>query len=326
MSAAGDWVPVIDIAGLNGDLEERRRVSRDIGAACRRSGFLVIVNHGVAPALRAQLAAVTREFFRLPHGEKQKVAMERATDPEHRSGGFRPVGVSALAQTLGARTPPDLVETFAMLAPGGGRNRWPAHPALFAHAWRACYGVLDALAMRLMRAFALALDLPETWFDDKFDRGTRYTTMVANYYPALAASPAPGQLRRGAHTDYGSLTVLLQGDAARGLQVQGPGGAWRDVPAVPEGLVVNIGDLMARWTNDQWVSTLHRVVNPSPQEAGRDRLSIAFFHQPDAEAVIECLPSCCDAARPPRYAAVTSGAWRDAKSRRQDPRPPPCPA
>jgi len=118
----------------------------------------------------------------------------------------------------------------------------------------------------------------------------------------------PGQLRAGAHTDFGTMTILKPDAAPGGLQVRTPAGEWAPVKAPPGALVVNIGDMMARWTNDRWVSTLHRVVNPPPDAAlGSERLSIGFFHQPNYDALVECLPSCRGAGEPPRYPAVRAG-------------------
>jgi isopenicillin N synthase-like dioxygenase len=162
-----------------------------------------------------------------------------------------------------------------------------------------------------MRIFALALGLDEHWFADKID--DHCSTLFANHYPAQDTPPLPGQLRLGEHTDFGSLTLLHQDDAPGGIEVRDPAGAWRPVPHVPGAFVVNIGDLMARWTNDRWVSTLHRVVNPPSDRRGEARLSLPFFHQPNADALIECIPTCAGENDPPRYEPVLSGAWRDAK-------------
>jgi len=143
------------------------------------------------------------------------------------------------------------------------------------------------------------------YFDDKVDR--HITNFSVLHYPEQAKPPLPGQLRAGAHTDYGSLTILKPDNAPGGLQVQKDGN-WIDVPTLPGTFVVNLGDLMAEWTNDRWVSTLHRVVNPPRDKAvGSRRLSMAFFHQPNYDAVIECLPTCSSAERPPHYGKTTSG-------------------
>ena len=200
-------------------------------------------------------------------------------------------------------------------------NIWPTQPPGFADALQAYFVTMETLACRLMRLFALALDLPPGFFDDKIDR--HISNMYINYYPAQANPPEPGQLRAGAHTDYGSLTILAPTDAfeavpglaTSGLQVRDHAGAWHDVAPPPGTFVVNIGDLMAQWTNDRWVSTLHRVVNPPRAAAQTDRMSLVFFHQPNDDALIECLPSCCiDTA--PKYAPVTSGEHQARKLRR----------
>jgi isopenicillin N synthase-like dioxygenase len=132
----------------------------------------------------------------------------------------------------------------------------------------------------------------------------------ANHYPEQVDPPAPGQIRAGAHTDYGAVTILLP-ENVPGVQVLNRAGAWVDVSAPPSTFVCNIGDLMQHWTNDRWISTMHRVVNP-PREAaaGNRRLSIPFFHQPNFDALIECLPTCCGPDNPARYEAVTSGQHR----------------
>jgi isopenicillin N synthase-like dioxygenase len=127
-------------------------------------------------------------------------------------------------------------------------------------------------------------------------------------YPSQVQPPEPGQMRAGAHSDYGSLTILRQEQRPGGLQVQNKAGEWVDVPAIPGAFVVNIGDLMMQWTNDLWVSTMHRVVNPPRDLAGdSDRISLVFFHQPNYDAMVSCLPSCATADKPAKYAPVSSG-------------------
>jgi isopenicillin N synthase-like dioxygenase len=140
--------------------------------------------------------------------------------------------------------------------------------------------------------------------------------MRALNYPHLTKA-SPGQLRAGAHSDYGSLTILLTEPALGGLEICTPDKNWREVPVVPGAFIVNIGDLMARWTNDRWVSTLHRVVNPTVHEdASTRRQSIAFFHQPNWDAEIVCIPTCLAPGEKPKYAPVTSGAHLMEKFRR----------
>ena len=187
-------------------------------------------------------------------------------------------------------------------------NIWPAVPAGFAPAATTYYRAMDQLIVFLMRLAALALRVDEAFFDDKVDRSIG--TMRLNYYPAQAVPPVPGQLRASAHTDYGGFTILAGEDVPGGLQVLTRAGQWVDVATTPENFVVNIGDLLMRWTNDRWLSNMHRVVNP-PLGGGpsRPRLSIAFFNHPNYDALIECLPSQGAAKHPP----VLSGEYRDLK-------------
>jgi isopenicillin N synthase-like dioxygenase len=162
------------------------------------------------------------------------------------------------------------------------------------------FAAVSDLGERLRRLFALALGLAEDWFEDAF-RGHSSSMRVINY-PAPEAAAEPDQLRAGAHTDYGCMTILRTEDAPGGLQVQTRAGEWVDVHAVPGSFVVNLGDMMARWTNDRWPATLHRVAVPPADAAGSRRQTIVFFHDPRADALIECLPGCGEA----RYEPATS--------------------
>ena len=183
---------------------------------------------------------------------------------------------------IGPVDPPDP----AYAAAGGAHfapNLWPERPADLRPAWTEYYRAMGSLAETLMRIFALALGQPEHHFDPLVDR--HISRLRVRNYPAPATPPVPGQIRAGAHSDYGSLTILCTEDRAGGLQVCNSNGDWVDVPILPDTLIVNIGDLLARWTNDTWVSTLHRVVNP-PAGAGAEsrRQSLVFFHNPNYDA------------------------------------------
>jgi isopenicillin N synthase-like dioxygenase len=140
---------------------------------------------------------------------------------------------------------------------------------------------MENLASRIMVAFAVALNLPDDFFEDYINHPI--SALRALNYPATDDASLPDQQRAGAHTDYGSLTILLPQAESQGLQVALPDGGWLDVPTPEGAFVINIGDLMARWTADRWVSTLHRVVAKPNQPA---RQSLAFFHQPNWDAVI----------------------------------------
>ena len=318
--AAVSHVPVIDLApARRGGRAERLAVARAIDAACRDIGFFAITGHGVPDRLVHDLRRVAHGFFELPRDEK--LAARHPVAGTNR--GYHPVGGEALSQANDAAAPPDLKEFFHVgpvdagddpyYTSAEGRrhfepNIWPRRPAEFERAATEYYRAMSGLVVFLMRLAALALDVDERFFDDKVDRSIG--TMRLNYYPAPAAPPRPGQLRAGAHTDYGGFTILSGEDVPGGLQVRTRAGEWVNVPTEPTTFVVNIGDLLMRWTNDRWLSNLHRVVNP-PEAPGaaRARLSIAFFNHPNYDALIECLPS----QGPARHAPVRSGEYRDLK-------------
>src|SRR5262245_47174558 len=313
-------VPVIDLApAREGGRPARLAAARAIDAACREIGFFAITGHGVSGALVAELRRLGHEFFALPLAAK--LASRHPVAGTNR--GYHPVGGEALAQANDAAAPPDLKEFFHVgpVDVGGGPyyaspegrqhflpNIWPARPASFARVATAYYGAMADLIVALMRLSALALDVDEAFFDDKVDRSIG--TMRLNYYPGQPVAPRPGQLRASAHTDYGGFTILSGEDVPGGLQVRTRKGRWIDVGTTPDRFVVNIGDLLMRWTNDRWLSNLHRVVNP-PFAGGPSapRLSIAFFNHPNYDVLVECLPS----QGPARHAPVRSGAYRDSK-------------
>ena len=236
--------------------------------------------------------------------------------------GYSPLQAETLAKSLGEETPPDLKESFSIgpleqAAPKENepdanfryaKNLWPQEPENFRAAWCAYYRAMGELAARIMRVFAVALGLREDFFGGVID--DPISAMRALNYPNQTAPPQPGQLRAGAHSDYGSLTILRADAAPGGLEIFTPEGEWQAVPMMPNAFIINIGDLMARWTNDHWVSTLHRVVNPPRDSSGSTRRqSIAFFHQPNWEAEISCIPTCLSAGETAKYSPVRSGEY-----------------
>jgi isopenicillin N synthase-like dioxygenase len=325
---ANSFVPVIDIAPyLAGTPEGKRRVAEELGRACREVGFYVIVGHGVDPGLVEQIENVSREFFDLPLDEKKKLHIGNAAG----AVGYAAVGDTALAYTRGQVAPPDLNESFQIakvdvtddpyfqsesargLVP---KNRWPERPAALKSIYTKYYLRMGALAADLMRLSALALGLPETYFDDKIDR--HISRLNVRLYPVQKIAPLPGQLRAAAHSDYGTVTILKPGDTVGGLQVADGNGNWHDVPMIPGSFVINQGDLMARWTNDRWLSTLHRVANP-PDEAkgGSRRMSIVFFHHPNYDATVSCLPTCAESGVAPTYEPITVSDYYSMKKSQQ---------
>lgn len=313
-------VPVIDIAPfLGGAPAERQAVARAIGRACEDIGFFTIVGHGIDAPLVRRMYDVSRAFFDLPMAAKQRV---RRPKPEQ-SRGYIGVGEENLAYGVGRDTI-DLKEFFAIgpvdvpdepyyrapaAYPSFAPNVWPERPPELRAIYVEYYRAMERLAGRLMRAFALALGLPEEFFSDKTDRHISGIRVIN--YPDQPQAPAAGQLRAGAHSDYGALTILKAENVPGGLEVLNRAGEWVAVAPVADSFVINLGDLMMHWTNDRWISTLHRVANP-PRDAalGSRRQSIVFFYQPNYDALIECLPGCCGPDHPAKYAPVTSGEHR----------------
>ena len=183
-------------------------------------------------------------------------------------------------------------------------NIWPAEVPELRTAGVAYFDAAVALAHRITAACAVGLGLPSDFFEAFTGHST--DTMRCNWYSRVAGSPdpLPGQQRMGAHTDYGIVTVLYA-DRVPGLELLDKRGEWIGVVPEPGAYLVNVGDLLAQWSNDRWVSTLHRVVPPPATTDGPSlRRSIAFFHDGDWDAMIQCLPTCCSEDEPPKYAPV----------------------
>jgi isopenicillin N synthase-like dioxygenase len=312
-------VPVIDIAPfLSGDPAGKSEVAAKVGQACRDIGFLVISGHGIDKALIDRVDRLSRQFFDLPIEEKMRM-VRPAKDITR---GYIPLEGEAVAASRGEKTEGDLNESF-MIGPvdvdpkdpyfsseAAGKhfypNLWPERPAGLREAYSDYYRAMGSLAAQLMRIFALALDLPEHFFNNKVDK--HISRLRIRNYPDQLVPPKPGQLRAGAHADYGSLTILKAEANPGGLQVFNKNEEWTDVPVIDGTFIINLGELMARWTNDVWLATLHRVVNPpADRAAGSRRQSIVFFHNPNYDAEVECFPSCTWDSYPQKYRPTTSG-------------------
>ena len=314
-----DLVPVLDLAPwFSGGERERAALARTVDEACRTIGFMQIVGHGIPGAVSAALRSETERFFERPLADKLACSPGRPG----LNRGYAAMGSEALAYSIGEQpSRPDLFEAFNVgpdvvlddawhrAAPHDffAPNIWPeAMPALRGAVTR-YFAEAERVALTLTEIFALALGLPEGWFRPFVERST-LTLRVINYERRPGDQPPEeGQMRMGAHTDYGVVTVLLA-DAVPGLQVLGPGGAWHDVVPLPGALLVNLGDMTAQWTNDRWRSTLHRVVPPPADTEGRaKRRSAAFFFDANYDALIECIPTCRNAERPAKYPPVMAG-------------------
>jgi isopenicillin N synthase-like dioxygenase len=312
-------IPVIDLSPFfDGGEAGKARVAWEVGRACREIGFLTITGHGVPKPLIEATYNDAKAFFDLPPALKTAIRQPRPDMVRGYSG----VGEEGLSYSLDNASPGDLKESLTVgqievppddpyyVHPDAGQffapNLWPSTPPTLRASWSAYFREMESLSAALMRMFALALGLDEHFFDDKINR--HISNFRAINYPDQPEQPVPGQLRAGAHSDYGSLTIVRQEAAPGGLQVMRADGSWADVPPVDDAFVVNLGDLMRQWTNDLWCSTMHRVVNPPRDKAlGSRRISLVFFHQPNYDAMVSCLPGCQGPGNPARYAPITSG-------------------
>lgn len=314
-------VVAVDLTGwYQGGPQDRDDVARKIDVACAGSGFLAITGHTVAPTVISDMFETTTEFFERDVKQKMKFHLDDAAA----NRGYAPLGTEALSYSLGIESPPDLFEAFNMgreIPPASADeeisaayfspNVWPDNT--FREVWLRYWNACESLGFDLVDIFALALDLPPGYFRPFVDESI--SVMRANWYnrSAGAPPPEPGQLRMGAHSDYGCLTILA-GDQVPGLQLRDTHGDWHDVQPPQGGFLVNLGDLLAEWTNDRWRATVHRVVPPADGLDGAfRRRSIAWFQQPNHDALIEVLPTCVSEGNPARYRPVTSGEHLMAK-------------
>ncbi|HET7538523.1 MAG TPA: 2-oxoglutarate and iron-dependent oxygenase domain-containing protein [Polyangiaceae bacterium] len=314
-------VPLVDLHAFHsGEPAVQEALARSIDAACRQVGFLQIVGHRIPESVTRAMIEETNRFFALPLSHKQLLTPPRIGI----NRGYAGFESESLAYSLGSEhSLPDRFEAFNVgpdSVPDDAFHRLAPHDFFAPNLWPALEGFADfrpavtryfeeakRVAFLLTEAFALALGLGVDWFRPFVDRST-LTLRIVNYERNPSeAPPVPEQLRMGAHTDYGMLTVLYADDAP-GLEIFTLEGDWRPVRPEPGALLVNLGDLLARWTNDRWRSTLHRVALPPADLTGRaKRRSAAFFLDANYDARIECIPTCLAAGASARYPAVIAG-------------------
>jgi isopenicillin N synthase-like dioxygenase len=311
-------IPTVDLSAfLTGTDQERRQIANRVDDICRSIGFLIIENHGISGDINDAAWSAARRFFDLSIERKNASQSRESGCPR----GYFPLEQETLAKTRGIDTPPDLKECFSsgpLSPPAGhlatgdfeffyGKNLWPAEPAEFRRAWTDYYVAMDQLGSQLMQMLALALQLESDYFVEFHTH--HLGALRALNYPPIGNNSLPGQLRAGAHSDYGSVTILKPDPTVGGLEVQHSSGNWISAPAIADAYIVNIGDLLARWTNDRWVSTMHRVVDPIDDKTAPRRQSIAYFMNPNYDAEIDVITTCVDKNATPKYPAVLAGRY-----------------
>lgn len=284
-------LPVIDLSS-----DDRAATAAAIDDALHRVGFMVVTNHGVPSEQVAAMFAAMDVFFALPTDEKMRVAPREAASPR----GYSYLGSTAQANAHGEDTKADLAETFnagldpipdtryyrdaaEFFAP----NLWPERPADLPEVWGRYLRSMQALADRILSLMAAALGLGDDYFGPLTDRPM--ASITVNRYPALDRRPEVGEFRGGAHTDYGTITLLAT-DGVPGLQLRDESGEWTHAESVPGAFHVNTGDMLSYWSGGHWRSTWHRVVTPPGEPPYPGRTSIAYFHSPNADATIAPLP------------------------------------
>lgn len=299
-------LPIIDVAALRSkETESWRGVAEEIRTACTDTGFFYVSNHGIDPADVAETFDQSKRFFEQPID--RKMANDLSRSPASR--GYEPVG----GQQLDSDAAPDLKESFYIgvdrgpddplvvaETPNHGANQWPDGLS----GWRAhmegFFAEMTELASVLSRGLALSLELPPDYFVRFEDNPMSILRLLS--YPPHPKGAAADQVGAGTHTDWGCLTILAQKDA-EGLEVMNASGDWILAAPIPDTFVINIGDMMARWTNDRYRSTPHRVINNS----GGQRYSIAFFHDINYHALVECIPTCQSPENPAKYEPILAG-------------------
>jgi isopenicillin N synthase-like dioxygenase len=315
VTSSETFPPVVDL--------ESPYAPAEIDEACRTVGFFQIVNHGIPSELLDAVFEVADKFFGLDLADK--LAWLSPVPEVER--GYAAKGTEGLAYSLGLDQPPDLFEAFTVgldslpdepafhtgehnfFAP----NIWPDEPKELRPVLLSYREYASRLVDRINSLMALALGLEADFFEPFTDASV--DTLRVNFFEGRPGDSAlPGQYGIGPHTDYGICTVLYA-DQEPGLQAYTKEEEWRFVVPIPGALLVNVGDLLARWTNDRWRSTLHRVVPVlTTDDTIRRRRSVPFFREGNYDAIVTCLPTCTDAEHPPLYPPIKGGEHVQAKA------------
>ncbi|NIO08300.1 MAG: isopenicillin N synthase family oxygenase [Deltaproteobacteria bacterium] len=297
MTAVKRNIPVVDFEGIwSDDPSKRNSTALTLRGALESFGFLYLTNHGIPESLLNDLFDQSRGFFALSQRDKDAVKRREGGSSRH---GYEGIGGQSLDEHFA-----DLKELFHAVPHDADADLWPGDPPRFREAVLAFHQAASKAAYKFMCAVALSLGLPEDYFASSHDHAEGSVRML--HYPPVQETVETGQLRAGAHTDFGGITLLFT-DVENGLEIQYADGTWLPATAKKGAAIINTGDLMERWTNGQFRSSPHRVVVPQGDAQQRHRFSVAFFYSPNREAVISCLEPCRSSERPPKYPPVTAG-------------------
>lgn len=308
-------IPTLDLADFRARGSTAHAFVQQLGKAYETFGFVAVTNHLLSADLQERLYAAVQAFFELP--EAQKLAYEvpdgagqRGYTPKGREHAKdNPVGDLKEFYHVGQEEPAD--DPDVRVYP---ENVWPSEVPAFKTATLEAYRRLEDTGVELLQAIARFLGLELDYFTS-FVRGGNSILRPIHYFPIENPEALPeGAVRAGAHEDI-NLITLLMGASAAGLEVQTLGGEWIPVTALPGALVVNVGDMLQRLTNNRLRSTTHRVVNPPLEEMKSSRYSIPFFLHPRAGMDLSCLPNCISEEAPKAYADVSAGDYLNERLR-----------
>lgn len=306
-----DEIPSLDLADfLSGDAERKQKFVQALGTAYTNIGFVAVKNHGLSDELTKDLYDVIKRFFALPEEVKLKYARPELAGQR----GYTPKG----QEHAKGRSTGDLKEFYHVgqevtdendpVKEEYPDNVWPEEiPEMEAICINA-YRTLEQAGKNMLKAIALYLELDENYFEDKVRFGNSILRPI-HYFPIENPDAVPADAVRAAEHGDINLITLLMGASADGLQVLRRDGEWIPITALPEQIVVNVGDMLARHTNDRLKSTIHRVVNPPRELMNNSRYSIPFFMHPRSEMDLSCLENCVDAEHPKQYEDITAGEF-----------------
>lgn len=305
-----DQIPSLDLADFTaGDSDRKARFVADLGRAFNQIGFVAIKNHGLTDDLTHRLYESAQAFFSAPDSVKQQY--------EHPELNGQRGYIGRGKETAKGFKVADLKEFYHIGQPEAvgdmPANVLPAEYPEFSEATLNAYRTLENAGKQLLRAIALYLELPERYFDDKVANGDSILRAL-HYFPLDPDTTPDGAVRAAAHGDI-NLITLLMGASADGLEVLRRDGKWIGITALPDQVVVNVGDMLDRLTNHKLKSTIHQVVNPPREKMNQSRYSIPFFMHPRGDMDLTSLPSCIDAGHPKLYVDMTAGEFLDERLR-----------
>ncbi len=314
-----DDIPSLDLADFtSGNPETKAAFVQALGQAYNNIGFVAIKNHGLTQELQDELYAAVKDFFALPDEIKSRY--------EYPEIGFQRGYTGKGKEHAKGRNTGDLKEFYHVgqeledipdkdtVKSSYPANVWPEEIPAFKPIALEAYKTIEKAGKEMLKAIALYLELPEDYFEDKVIHGNSILRQI-HYFPIENPEEVPEDAVRAAEHGDINLITLLMGASADGLEVLRKDGKWIPITALPDQLVVNVGDMLERLTNKKLKSTIHRVVNPPRDKMNTSRYSIPFFMHPRSEMSLACLDSCVDADAPKQFKDATAGEFLDERLR-----------